>query len=68
MGKRGVRRGDRANVFCVRSTVQEWFAGLIRCLQGEVISLRLGHAAALICHRYMIDYRGAATLPHPSAT
>ena len=68
MGKRGTRRGDRANVVCVRSTVQEGFGGLIQCLQGEVVSLRLGHAAALICHRNIFYYRGAATLPHPSAT
>ena len=27
------------------------------------VSLRLGHAAALTCHRHVIHYRGAASLP-----
>ena len=28
-----------------------------------MVSLRLGHAAALTCHRHVIHYRSAASLP-----
>ena len=31
--------------------------------QGALVSLRLGHAAALTCHRHVIHYRSAASLP-----
>jgi hypothetical protein len=32
-------------------------------IRGGSFSLRLGHAAALTCHRHVIHYRGAASLP-----
>ncbi len=37
------------------------------CTRGGPVSLRLGHGAALICHRHIIHYRAAASLPleHP---
>ena len=38
------------------------FSKVFTCFAGAV-SLRLGHAAALICHRHIIHYRVAALLP-----
>ena len=31
--------------------------------QADSVSLRLGHGAALTCHRHVIHYRAAAALP-----
>ena len=32
-------------------------------LAADSLSLRLGHGAALICHRHIIHYRAATSLP-----
>ena len=35
--------------------------------QADSVSLRLGHGAALTCHRHVIHYRAAASLPSRGA-
>ena len=48
------RRRDKIITFCQQPLSQP---------AADSLSLRLGHGAALICHRHIIHYRAATSLP-----
>ena len=49
------------SVFSLLSIFQVWRP--LSRPQADSVSLRLGHGAALTCHRHVIHYRAAAALP-----
>ena len=52
-------------VFCLMALSTHWRP--LRRQKAASVSLRLGHGAALTCHRHVIHYRAAASLPNRSA-
>ena len=52
-------------VFCLMALSTHWRP--LRRQKAASVSLRLGHGAALTCHRHVIHYRAAASLPKRGA-
>ena len=50
------------NAFRRDETISFWCQPLSQPA-ADSLSLRLGHGAALICHRHIIHYRAATSLP-----
>jgi hypothetical protein len=50
-------------LLCPKSLENQGFSSAVYCILGGPASLRLGHGAALICHRHIIHSCAAASLP-----